>query len=540
MAATLQHVKVSCRGGLDLRSNSQELLSRPGYAQQLDNFECVHRGGYRRIAGYTPYGINPVPGSGAIKGLHIFNDSILVARGEDLYHSFDASTWVQVNKVVSGANLSTIQAASATLLDPSAEYVEILPYSHGTAAEEQIVTIVNGYDDVMVFTVAGDNHNSATYSFEFLDQGTTAAPTGSSFGAVFKDQVYLSGDAANPSSIYISTLTDPTTYNATNSAEIATADPVKGLKPFRDSMIVFCENSVWSLSEANTGAPNLQAITTDIGCISGRSVQEVNGDLVFLAPDGLRTLAATDRIDDVELSTISSQINPLIEELLLNIDQYNISSIVLREKNQYRLYFPYKSPAGANDIGLIGTIVRNTQGQLEWNWSKTKGMAVDIVDQGLKDNKFISLMASRSDGILYQHDTGPTFNGTRIMAAYRSPYFDIGDPSIRKNIHRVRTYIKPEGKAEVSLGLRFSGYGNENTQYPATYALGELRTPASYGLAEYNNLDHVYGAKIIDTKVVNTEGSGFTISVLYKSDEDTDYPYNIQGYDLDFIASGKV
>ena len=49
----------------------------------------------------------------------------------------------------------------------------------------------------------------------------------------------------------------------------------------------------------------LALLTKNIGCVSGNSIQEIGGDLIFLAPDGLRTVAGTARIDDVELSSIS-------------------------------------------------------------------------------------------------------------------------------------------------------------------------------------------------------------------------------------------
>ena len=310
MPATLQHTKVSCRGGLDLRSTSQELLSKPGFAQQLDNFESEHRGGYSKINGYTSYGTNVVPGTGTIKGIEIFNDSILVARGDDLYHTFDTMTWVQINKEVSSVDHATLVGSPSTSLNSSATDVKILPYSHGTVTEEQIVTIVNGYDEVMVFTVDGTDHTNATYSFEFLDEGITAAPAGASCGYVFKDQVYLTGVAEFPSSLYVSSLTDPKTYNATQSGEFSIADPIKALQPFRDQMVIFGKNSIFTLKDANNTNTTLTAVTTDIGCIHGNSVQEIGGDLVFWAKDGLRTLAGTDKIDDVELATISANVQP--------------------------------------------------------------------------------------------------------------------------------------------------------------------------------------------------------------------------------------
>ena len=84
----LKTMTVSCRGGLDLSSNVQELLNKPGEAIQLKNYECSEQGGYRRISGFEET-VAPVPGSGAIKGIHVVPDKgILAARGEKLYHSF--------------------------------------------------------------------------------------------------------------------------------------------------------------------------------------------------------------------------------------------------------------------------------------------------------------------------------------------------------------------------------------------------------------------------------------------------------------------
>ena len=43
----------------------------------------------------------------------------------------------------------------------------------------------------------------------------------------------------------------------------------------------------------------IDPITENVGCLSGYSIQEIGGDLIFLAPDGLRTVAGTARIGDV-------------------------------------------------------------------------------------------------------------------------------------------------------------------------------------------------------------------------------------------------
>ncbi|MEI2420552.1 hypothetical protein V6O07_09785, partial [Arthrospira platensis SPKY2] len=84
----------------------------------------------------------------------------------------------------------------------------------------------------------------------------------------------------------------------------------------------------------------------------------------------------------------------------------------------------------------------------------------------------------------------------------------------------------------------FSGYNNDIPFRPMSFPLGRIRRPSVYGQAKYNQ-DFTYGSRVLNTKITNTYGSGHTISLRYTS-SGTDDPYNIQGFDLDFKASGKV
>ena len=46
----------SCKGGLNTNLNQFELLSTPGAATELRNFEVDSDGGYRRVNGYVSFG----------------------------------------------------------------------------------------------------------------------------------------------------------------------------------------------------------------------------------------------------------------------------------------------------------------------------------------------------------------------------------------------------------------------------------------------------------------------------------------------------
>ena len=77
---------------------------------------------------------------------------------------------------------------------------------------------------------------------------------------------------------------------------------------------------------------NLLPVTREIGCINGATIQEVGGDLIFLGPDGLRTVAGTENWY-VELGTISRQVQPRFEGLT-DVDEFD--SVVVPDKTQYR------------------------------------------------------------------------------------------------------------------------------------------------------------------------------------------------------------
>ena len=62
MAAS-QPFGLSCRGGLNTNLNQLEMLSQPGQAVKLRNFEVDPDGGYRRISGFSQFGDGTRPNS---------------------------------------------------------------------------------------------------------------------------------------------------------------------------------------------------------------------------------------------------------------------------------------------------------------------------------------------------------------------------------------------------------------------------------------------------------------------------------------------
>ena len=116
MAAS-QPFSVALQGGLDKSSNTMELLTKPGVATRLSNFEISTRGGYRRINGYTQLGDGTRPNSSnEILGMTVYADGLIAASGTNIYFSQDGDSWLQINKdsvAGGGDNFSTFSGRSA-------------------------------------------------------------------------------------------------------------------------------------------------------------------------------------------------------------------------------------------------------------------------------------------------------------------------------------------------------------------------------------------------------------------------------------------
>ena len=70
--------------------------------------------------------------------------------------------------------------------------------------------------------------------------------------------------------------------------------------------------------------------------VDDEDLQEFAGDVVFLSKDGLRTIAGTEKIGDVELGTISKPVQERFDGVS-DVDEF--TSVVIPDKTQYRIFF---------------------------------------------------------------------------------------------------------------------------------------------------------------------------------------------------------
>jgi len=531
--ARSQPFTVACAGGLVTSANSIDLLRTPGVATVLQNFESSTSGGYRRINGYTKFGgssaTKPTGSTTTILGTFPYADGVIVCASTNIYFSNDGINWLQINKLSAGGgdNYSTFTGKSVTARTGQGQnqfaLFEAATQDYGT------VVISDGINKPWTFRMEGSGVLSGrTY---FTSEITVTGSEGVKYITSHDHHLIAAGVTENENVIYYSVNNNPTSFTGTGSGAITISDKIVGVKGFREDLFIFCQNSIHKLININnTSTIAVVPVAENVGCLNGYSIQEIGGDLVFLAPDGIRTIAGTARIGDVELGTVSKAIQPIVTELAQNVNEFVINSIVLRDKSQYRLFYSDTDLTNVSQKGIIGTLRPNG-----FEWSEILGVEVTAINSGFDHEGIEKFYHGDTDGYVYVHDSGNDFDGSAIDARYQTPDYDYGDFGTLKTLHYVKLSIGPENEVQPSVRVRFD-YDSNETPQPEDYLLDSVPAPSIFGTALLGTAK--FGASEQPLVRLALQGSGYSNSFRILTN-DTNAPYTINGLYIDYIPSGR-
>jgi len=585
MADNLASFKVFCAGGLN---TSRDVLSQgeltPGSAIRLVNYEPAVTGGYRRINGYSnDYGT--VPGQGSVLGVCVANgikNGILACRrpsaGNNYLHWYDYYYTVSVTPgdgtsftvgetltgVVSSID-STPVAATGTIISKSANSLVVnfgVNPSNVFATNNVITGSVSAFSSTVTanatqnvwtavttsgsptmvgvtkvrFTrlnwgapkvVLTDGVNpAATYDGTTYTQITDAnAPTDPKYSAVFQNHLFLAGDPADNYNLYFSAPYDETDFDPANGAGVINVGfPIVQIKPFRDALYIFGTNNIKKLIGNSIANFVLENVTDNLGCMASDSVIEIGGDLLFLSQDGLRPVSGTDKIGDVNLETVSKDIQSVFTDIVFEIDLEGLNAVVVRQKSQFRYFF-----AAADNQGIIGGF-RLTPNGISFEYGQLLGISASCADSGyIGQDEFV--IHGAADGKVHRQERGNSFAGEDIFSLYQTPYYHMEDPEQRKIFYEVATYMRAEGDNTIVMSTVYD-YEDFFTLSPANFTLTTTGAAAYYNEALYDSTAIFDGnpSPVIRT---NITGSGFAASFRFVTNGQ-DASHSIQGLVITF------
>lgn len=517
-------------------------------------------------------------GTGIMLGVASWRNAVIAVRNDNVYTG-NGSGWTQINVpsygtvlvqggsqtgasllmdgltatpqvgdtfTVAGINL-IYTVMSAVTVTSGAATISISPNLDSSPADNAVITFLTANrsdglknrfakyrigNTTSIMGVDGVNvpfkYDGSTYT------ALTSAPTdviGAEHVVTFKNQVFFAkGDVLTFTSPY----TDDDFNPANGAGVIAIGSNITGLIVFREQLIIFSSQKISRLLGNTISDFQLQPITLDIGCVDTDTIQEIGSDVMFLGPDGLRLLSATDRVGDFDLAVVSK---PIQSEMVAFIKaSTSFASVVIRGKSQYRI-FGYNANTKANAaLGILGTQMLGDQTGV-MAWAETRGFLAHVADSDYSGREELVVFAN-SSGYVYQMESGNTMDGDNIIAEFATPFMPINDPRIRKAFYKAYLYVDPQGSVTTSLNLKLD-FDDPDVIQPDTITLSN--TAGAIGL--YGSQSAIYGTSVYGEKLKNVfqtqvVGSGFAVSLQFVS-QSQDPPFSLDAVTIEYSTHDR-
>lgn len=528
MMEGIQSQKVVSIGGLNSNVNHIQLSdNEPGSAIELQNFEVSLFGGYRRLSGFAPLAeafpeVDAAGAEGRILVVAFHDEDIIVARKQQAgntydFYLFNGTGWTKLPTVFTKSSVGVTRI----------RFVEF--NFDGTPK----ICFVDGVNPAMLYdgtnwaqiTVA---HSGANYA----NAGGNQAIDNPMYVNVFKNHLFLAG---NHLVVNSAPLKEYDFTAAGGAGQLPVGFDVVQIKPFRDSLYVFGKNNIKKVEVSNTDFV-LNEVTANVGCLASDSVQEIDGDLLFLSQDGFRPISGTNRIGDVQLEVVSKKIQRLVTEEITTNNMLELCSVLIRSKSQARFFLSSPTKTAVETFGIIGCLRDYPDGAIAWEWGRLKGISAACAA-----SKYVGateyVLHGDYNGNVFRQEIGNNFNDEPIEAIYSTPFLDFGDAGVRKTLRKIRLFVRPEGLMHINARLVYD-WEEPTKLNPDTYTIESDpgNVGAIYGTAIYGTA--VYSGGTTPVLVSNVEGSGQSVQIKYSS-VDTNPSYTIQGTLFEFHVEGR-
>jgi hypothetical protein len=438
---------------------------------------------------------------------------------------------VTVDHVAHGMHVGDIVKFSNVNVNIGTEDINDNDYTVATVVDADSYTFT-----ISTTATSTQNNVGGTAVNWFYTHTDIANIEGSKFVTDFRNHLFFAGSEDNPNRITFSNPNSDLRYDPAGGAgEVNVGFIVTGIAKFRDALYVFGKRQIKRLQGNNSSDFVLSEVTGNIGCVASDSIIEIGGDILFLASDGIRPIQGTARIGDIELQTVSKPIQQILQGLPENYDLDLMSSVVIKNKSQFRYFFPDETGSASDAFGIIGGL-RFANNSVGWEFGELLGIRSFVAYSDII-NSIETTVHGDLDGYVFKQESGNSFNGSDVLAVYATPFFYFDSTERRKVFHKLSIYTRPEGTSEFNLAVYYD-WDDPNKYNPNSYSMSTqgailryFSTGGTYGST------FTFGGSSSPVLEKNIQGSGRSVSFVITS-IGTEAPYSIQGWGLTFQEAG--
>jgi hypothetical protein len=311
---------------------------------------------------------------------------------------------------------------------------------------------------------------------------------------------------------------DPWTWSGVLGAnEIGVGDDITGIVSGEDGrLIIFSKNSTNILTgstEAGGADPWVLAPHSRQSGAKSKTLQRMS-EPIYLDDRGLTSLRSVAYAGDFKGNVLSLEVQPFLDTRTDNIS----ASLVVKDKNQYRLFFD-------DNKALFFTFENNAVS------------GVTIVDYGLQITAACGgedssgneiLFGGSTDGFVYKLDNGTSFAGNAINSYIRLAYHHYGSPTMNKRFRMVTLEIDNTGNpsSTVTLLPEFS-YSESGVVKALADSIALIGKGSIWGEGVWGTF--VWGGQLVTEGVSYIDGVGRNMGLLITVSSTTQEPTTIHG-----------
>jgi hypothetical protein len=416
---------------------------------------------------------------------------------------------VTVDHVAHGMHVGDIVKFSNVNVNIGTEDINDNDYTVATVVDADSYTFT-----ILATATSTQNNVGGTAVNWFYTHTDIANIEGSKFVTDFRNHLFFAGSEDNPNRITFSNPNSDLRYDPAGGAgEVNVGFIVTGIAKFRDALYVFGKRQIKRLQGNNSSDFVLSEVTGNIGCVASDSIIEIGGDILFLASDGIRPIQGTARIGDIELQTVSKPIQQILQGLPENYDLDLMSSVVIKNKSQFRYFFPNETGSASDAFGIIGGL-RFANNSVGWEFGELLGIRSFVAYSDII-NSIETTVHGDLDGYVFKQESGNSFNGSDVLAVYATPFFYFDSTERRKVFHKLSIYTRPEGTSEFNLAVYYD-WDDPNKYNPNSYSMSTqgailryFSTGGTYGST------FTFGGSSSPVLEKNIQGSGRSVSFRY-------------------------
>ena len=519
MTDRLQVAKILSGGGLYTNENYLVLSDNlPGAATSLVNFEVGQFGGYRRVSGYKYLDSSHTrpTGTGAALGVFIYNGFVYAARKKSSGTDYD------VSKYQSGSGWSS---TSLTAGQSATNVIRVRGLNHSFTGNKTLIL------------TDGINFPMKLVDTTWTKLNGSSDVDNAKFAEVYRNHLFFAGMSQEPQLLVFTAPNSDSDFTAASGAGVINVGfDIMGIKRFRDALYIFGKTNIRKLTGSSTANFSLAEVSSSVGCLASDSIVEIGGDVLFLAPDGIRTIQATERIGDIELATISKPIQNALQLIDIDFTYEQLVALVVKEKSQFRFLFGKSNLTAPNTSGFIGAL-RTSDQRSGWEFGDLRGFQANCAVSGyIGDDEFV--LHGDFDGHIYRQEQGGTFQDNNVFASYKTPFLDFGNPILRKLFSKVTIFTRPEGDNNFLVTADYD-WDDADVFSPTDYSIASTGARAEYRdtATAYNTTGFVYGGATKAVIQQGIQGSGKSMLLRFVTTSSAN-PYSIFGFAIQYEEAG--